>query len=102
MAGRDVAGLPACTSHGPRKLCLTRLAEVGCTVFEIMSISGHKNVEEVQKYVDAANQRSWRWRPWANYRPGNWPMHEQKSQTLTGRFGNRAKKVRNSHANFET
>ena len=52
-----MAGLPACTSHGLRKLCLTRLAEVGCTVFEIMSISGHKNVEEVQKYVDAANRK---------------------------------------------
>jgi hypothetical protein len=44
-------------STEPRKLCLTRLAEVGCTVFEIMSISGHKNVEEVQKYVDAANRK---------------------------------------------
>jgi integrase len=36
------AGLPECASHGLRKLCLTRLAEAGCTAFEIASISGHK------------------------------------------------------------
>jgi len=45
------------TSHGLRKLCLTRLAEVGCTVFEIMAVSGHKQVEEVQRYVEAANRK---------------------------------------------
>ena len=53
----DAAGLPACTSHGLRKLCLTRLAEAGCSVFEIMAISGHKNLKEVQTYVEAANRK---------------------------------------------
>jgi integrase len=53
----DAAGLPRCTSHGLRKLCLTRLAEAGCSVFEIMSVSGHKNIKEVQTYVDAANRK---------------------------------------------
>jgi integrase len=53
----DAAGLPQCTAHGLRKLCLTRLAEAGCSVFEIMAISGHKNLKEVQTYVDAANRK---------------------------------------------
>jgi integrase len=51
------AGLPECTSHGLRKLCLTRLAEAGCTAFEIASISGHKDLREVQLYVEAANRK---------------------------------------------
>jgi hypothetical protein len=29
----DEAGLPDIANHGLRKLCLTRLAEAGCTVF---------------------------------------------------------------------
>ncbi len=53
----DEAGLPDCGNHGLRKLCLVRLAEAGCSVFEIMSISGHKDPAEVQTYVDAANRR---------------------------------------------
>ena len=44
-------------SHGLRKLCLTRLAETGCNVFQIASISGHKNLAEVQTYVDAYNRK---------------------------------------------
>ena len=53
----DAAGLPACTSHGLRKLCLTRLAEAGCSPFEIMAVSGHKNLKEVQTYTEAANRK---------------------------------------------
>ncbi|CCE11551.1 putative Phage integrase family protein [Bradyrhizobium sp. STM 3843] len=63
----DAAGVPPMVdaagksknvaSHGLRKLCLTRLAEAGCTVFEIASISGHKDLREVQLYVEAANRK---------------------------------------------
>ena len=53
----DEAGLEDCANHGLRKLCLTRLAEVGCSVFEIMAISGHKDAAEVQTYVDKANRK---------------------------------------------
>jgi integrase len=53
----DEAGLPDCANHGLRKLCLTRLAEAGCSVFEIMAISGHKDAGEVQTYVDKANRK---------------------------------------------
>ena len=42
--------------HGLRKLCCKRLAEAGCSVYEIMAITGHKNARSVQCYVDAANQ----------------------------------------------
>lgn len=51
------AELPECTSHGLRKLCLTRLAEAGCSPFEIMSISGHKNLKEVETYTAAASRK---------------------------------------------
>jgi integrase len=53
----DQAGLPNCASHGLRKLCLIRLAEAGRTVFEIAAISGHKNLKEIQTYVDNANRK---------------------------------------------
>ncbi|MET4201319.1 tyrosine-type recombinase/integrase [Bradyrhizobium sp. LA6.12] len=51
------AELPECTSHGLRKLCLVRLAEAGCSPFEIMSISGHKNLREVETYTAAASRK---------------------------------------------
>ena len=53
----DDAGLPqACTFHGLRKAALTRLADAGCTVHEIMAISGHKSLSEVERYTKAADQ----------------------------------------------
>ncbi|APG10173.1 hypothetical protein BKD09_17740 [Bradyrhizobium japonicum] len=51
------AGLPECTSHGLRKLNLVRLAEAGCSVFEVASISGHRNLKEVETYTAAANRK---------------------------------------------
>lgn len=45
------------SSHGLRKLCLTRLAEAGCTVVEMQGISGHKDLRELQLYIDAANRK---------------------------------------------
>ena len=53
----DEAGLPECSSHGLRKLCLTRLAEAGCDPSQIAAISGHKDLREVQLYVEAANRK---------------------------------------------
>jgi integrase len=53
----DAAGLTEVSSHGLRKLCLIRLAEAGCTVFEIAAISGHKELAEIQLYVDAYNRK---------------------------------------------
>jgi integrase len=54
----DQAGLPECTSHGLRKLCLTRLADIeGMDVLSLASISGHKDLRELQIYIDAADRK---------------------------------------------
>jgi integrase len=54
----DQAGLPECTSHGLRKLCLTRLADIeGIDVLSLAAISGHKDLRELQIYIDAADRK---------------------------------------------
>jgi integrase len=50
------AGLPQCSAHGLRKCAATRLAEAGCTVHEIMAITGHKSLSQVAPYTRAADQ----------------------------------------------
>jgi integrase len=52
----DEAGLPQCSAHGLRKLTATRLAELGCSEREIMSVTGHRSVSEVSRYTRAADQ----------------------------------------------
>ena len=42
-------------AHGLRKAACRRLAEAGCTAPQIMAFSGHKNLKEVQTYIQAAN-----------------------------------------------
>lgn len=52
------AGLPdRCVLHGLRKAAARRLAEAGCSAHEIMAITGHKSLEEVERYCAAARQR---------------------------------------------
>jgi enterobacteria phage integrase len=51
------AGLPQrCKSHGLRKAAARRLAEAGCSASEIMAITGHKTLAEVERYTRAAEQ----------------------------------------------
>lgn len=51
------AGLPSrCVLHGLRKAAVRRLAEAGCTALQIMAITGHKSLEEVQRYADGSRQ----------------------------------------------
>jgi len=51
------AGVPRqCSAHGLRKAACRRLAEAGCSAPEIMSISGHASLREVQRYCAAADQ----------------------------------------------
>lgn len=50
----DKAGLTTCSSHGLRKACARRLAEAGATAHEIMAITGHKTLAEVQRYTESA------------------------------------------------
>lgn len=52
----DEAGLKHCSAHGLRKATATRLAERGATAHEIMSITGHRSLEEVERYTRAARQ----------------------------------------------
>jgi integrase len=53
----DAAGLPKrCTIHGLRKGGARRLAEAGATAHEIMSVTGHKTLSEVQRYTAAAER----------------------------------------------
>ena len=52
------AGLPPHRSpHGLRKAACVQLADAGCDALEIMAITGHRDIKEVQTYVAAANQR---------------------------------------------
>lgn len=48
------ANLPHCTAHGLRKAAAARLAERGATAHEIMSITGHRTLEEVERYARSA------------------------------------------------
>jgi integrase len=51
------AGLPKGTAaHGFRKATCRRLAEAGCSALQIMAISGHRSLSEVQRYCSAAEQ----------------------------------------------
>jgi len=53
----DEARLPKeCTGHGLRKAACRRLAEAGCSASEIMSISGHRTLKEVERYTREAEQ----------------------------------------------
>jgi integrase len=53
----DAAGLPkVCSAHGLRKAACRRLAEAGCTTHEIMAISGHKSLAEVERYTREAER----------------------------------------------
>ena len=54
----DAAGLPKCTSHGLRKAIARRLAEAGASPHEIMAVTGHSTLEEVNRYTRAANRHT--------------------------------------------
>ena len=51
------AGLPDNTSHGVRKISIAYMAEQGCTSQQIMSVSGHSSLQEVERYTKSADQK---------------------------------------------
>jgi len=52
------AGLPArCRLHGLKKGGMRRLAEAGNTTHELMAISGHRTLSEVQRYTADADRK---------------------------------------------
>ena len=54
----DKAGLPdECVFHGLRKTAARMLAEAGCSVHEIMSVTGHKSLAEIERYTREASQK---------------------------------------------
>lgn len=54
--GADVHGRSS--AHGLRKAALRRLADAGATTHQIMAISGHRTLSEVQHYTRAAQQKT--------------------------------------------
>jgi integrase/recombinase XerD len=52
----DEAGLPHCSAHGLRKATASRLAERGATAHEIMAVTGHQSLAEVERYTRAARK----------------------------------------------
>jgi integrase/recombinase XerD len=50
------AKLPHCSAHGLRKATAARLAERGATAHEIMAITGHQSLEEVERYTRAVRR----------------------------------------------
>ncbi|SEO08184.1 Phage integrase family protein [Palleronia pelagia] len=53
----DAANLGNCSVHGLRKAAAARLAELGCSEFEIMAITGHQTSKEVTRYTKGASQK---------------------------------------------
>jgi len=51
------AGLPHCSAHGLRKASAARLAELGLSAHQIMSITGHTSLSEVERYTRKAQKR---------------------------------------------
>lgn len=51
----DRAGIGFVSAHGLRKAAARHLAEAGCTAHEIMAITGHKTLAEVQRYAASAS-----------------------------------------------
>ncbi len=53
----DEAGLLHCSAHGLRKAAASRLAELGCSELEIMAVTGHQTMKEVERYTKSARQK---------------------------------------------
>jgi integrase len=57
-AAIKAVGLPLdCQPHGLRKAAGRRLAEAGCSAREIMSVLGHRTLDEAERYTRDADQK---------------------------------------------
>jgi integrase/recombinase XerD len=52
------ANLPHCSAHGLRSAVAARLAEVGATPHEIMAITGHQTLDEVERYTREVDRKT--------------------------------------------
>jgi integrase len=53
----DQANLRHCSAHGLRKATPTQMAESGATPHELMAVTGHQSLEEVERYTRAAERK---------------------------------------------
>jgi integrase/recombinase XerD len=53
----DRANLHHCSAHGLRKATAAALAEAGATTHEIMAVTGHQSLEEVERYTRAVRKK---------------------------------------------
>ena len=53
----DQANLRHCSAHGLRKATPTQMAERGATPHELMAVTGHQSLEEVERYTRAAERK---------------------------------------------
>src|SRR6516162_5454117 len=73
------AGLPAhCRLHGLKKSGMRRYAESGATAHELMALSGHKTLSEVQRYTQAVDKK----------RLAASAMAKRQSQTVNSKVAN--------------
>jgi len=76
------AGLPVGLSpHGLRKAAARRLAESGATIHEIAAVTGHRSLQEVAVYTEAAEQAALATRAMARVLPLH---HPKKPARNTG------------------
>jgi integrase len=53
----DQANLRHCSAHGLRKATAAALAEAGAAAHEIAAVTGHKSLEEIERYTRAARKK---------------------------------------------
>ena len=53
----DQANLHHCSAHGLRKATPTQMADNGATPHELMAVTGHRSLDEVERYTREANKR---------------------------------------------
>jgi integrase len=53
----DAAGLPQCSAHGLRKARAAAMADEGATGHQIMAVTGHRTLKEVDRYTRSADQK---------------------------------------------
>lgn len=85
----DKAGLSECSAHGLRKACARRLAEAGATPHEIMAVTGHKTLTEVQRYTESAMREGLA--DSAHAKLLSRPNQQQTVVNLSGRFANKSR-----------
>lgn len=56
-AARDAGLSDQSSPHGVRKAACRMLAEAGCSALEIMAITGHRDIKEIELYCRQAQQR---------------------------------------------